>query len=111
MAVGSQKEDPRLNPMGRQFPIPVLLNLCSESMGAENFEILVENSDTGDPSLLLLGWNTYFLFNSDTVNFLWRSDEEEAESIVLLIFVLWWCFNRRWTMDCEVRQKVLFRAS
>ena len=35
---------------------------------------------------LLLGWNTYLLFNSDIVNFVWKTDEGKAESIVLLIF-------------------------
>ena len=53
----------------------------------------------------------YLLFNSDIVNFVWKTDEGEAESIVFLIFVLWWCFNRRWVRGCGVGQKVLFRAS
>ena len=44
---------------------------------------------------LLLQWNTYLLSNSDIVNFVWKTDEG-GESIVLLIFVLWYCFNRRW---------------
>ena len=40
---------------------------------------------------LLLEWNTYLLFNSDIVNFLWKTDEggRGAVSIVLLIVVLW----------------------
>ena len=33
-----------------QFPISILLNLSSESVGASNFEILVEDSDTNNPS-------------------------------------------------------------
>ena len=33
------------------------------------------------------------LFNSDIVNFVWKADEGEAESIVLLIFVVWRCFK------------------
>ena len=44
-----------------------------------------------DPSWgvqLLLWWNIYLLFNSDIVSFVWKTDEGEAESIVLLIFVL-----------------------
>ena len=45
---------------------------------------------------LLLEWNTYLLFNTDTVNFVWKTDEGEAESIVLLIFVLSWCLNCPW---------------
>ena len=49
--------------------------------------------------------------NSDIVNFVWKTDEGEAESIVLLIFVLWLCFNRWWMRGAGVRQKKLFRAS
>ena len=37
--------------MGSQFSIPFLLNLCSESVEAQNFEILFEDSDSGGPSL------------------------------------------------------------
>ena len=35
-----------------------------------------------------LSWNAYLLFNSDIVNFVWKTDEGETESIALLIFVL-----------------------
>ena len=31
------------DPMGSQFPIPTLGSLCSESVGAQNFEILEGN--------------------------------------------------------------------
>ena len=57
-----------------------------------------KDSDTGGPSLITvrLGWNTYLLFNTDIVNFVWKTDEGEAKSIVLLIFVFWRCLN---TMD------------
>ena len=34
--------------------------------------------------------------------------KEGAESIVLLIFVLWRCFNRRYMRRCGLGQKVLF---
>ena len=44
---------------------------------------------------LALKLNTYLLFNFDIMNFVQKTDEEEAESIVLLIFVLWQCFNIR----------------
>ena len=57
---------------------------------------------------LLLGWNTYLLFNSDIVNFVWKTDGREAESIVWLIVVLWPCFNCRWVRVCGVRQRVVF---
>ena len=33
----------------------------------------------------------YLLSNSDIVNFVWKTDEGETESIFLLIFVLYWC--------------------
>ena len=33
-----------------------------------------------------------------------------AEGIVLLIFVIWRCFSRRWVRGCGVGHKVLFRA-
>ena len=36
--------------MGNQFSISVLLNLRSESVGAQNFEILAEDSNTGGPN-------------------------------------------------------------
>ena len=36
--------------MGNQFLIPVLWNLCSESVGEKSFEILVEHSTTGSLS-------------------------------------------------------------
>ena len=36
--------------MGSQFSISVLLNLCLESAGASNFEILVEVSDISSHS-------------------------------------------------------------
>ena len=51
------------------------------------------------------------LFNSDVVNVVWKTDEGEAESIVLLIFVLWRYLNFRWMRGGGVGQKVLFRAS
>ena len=63
---------------------------------------------------LPLEWNTYLLFNSDIANFVWNTDESgrerEPESIVLLIFVLWPCFNRHFVRGSVVGQKVLFRA-
>ena len=40
----------------------------------------------------------------------WRGGRE-AESIVLLIFVLWRCFTCRWVKGCGLRERVLFRAS
>ena len=73
-------------------------------MGAKNVEIQLRT-----PKLavqLLLGWNTYLFFNINIVNFVWKTDEREAESIVLLIFVLWRFMNLRWMRGGGVGQKV-----
>ena len=35
----------------------------------------------------MLGWYTYLLSNSDIMNFVWKTDEGEPESIVLLIVI------------------------
>ena len=48
--------------------------------------------------LLQLGWNTYLRLIL-IVNFVWKADEGEAKSIVLIIFVLWQCLNRQWVRD------------
>ena len=45
---------------------------------------------------LLLGWNTYLLFNSNIVKFVWKINERESESVVLIIFVYWRRFYCRW---------------
>ena len=37
---------------------------------------------------LPLGWNNYLRFNTDMVDFMWKTDEGEAKEIVLLVFVL-----------------------
>ena len=82
----------------------------SELVGRIKFWDPVEDSNTGDFQLTL-GRNTYLLFNSDIVNFVWKTNEEEEKSVVSLIFVLWRCFYRRWIKGGGVVQKVLFRAS
>ena len=50
------------------------------------------------------------VFNTDIVNFVWKTDEGETESIALLIFVFWRCLNRRWMRGGGVGQMVLFRG-
>ena len=46
------------------------------------------------------------LFNFDVMNFAQKTNEESggggggAESFVLLVFVLWQCFNCQWVMGC-----------
>ena len=47
----------------------------------------------------------YLLFNTDIVNFAAKTDEGEAGSSVLLIFVLWWSLHRRWMSGGGVVQK------
>ena len=37
-----------------------------------------------------------------------ETDEGDVESIVLLIFALWWCFNRRWLRRPGVGHKKLY---
>ena len=54
--------DPRLNPMGSQFSISILLNLYSGSVGASNFEILLEDSDSGSPSSITVRVEYLFAF-------------------------------------------------
>ena len=60
---------------------------------------------------LLLGWNIYLIFNTDIVNLVWKIDEGEAESIILLIFVLWRCLNRRWSWNCIFFQSGFSRSN
>ena len=78
--------------------------------GGIKFGDPVEGSSTGTPSSIT-GWNTYLLFNSDVMNFVWKTNEWEAENIVLLFFVFWRCFNHRWMRNGGEGQKALFRAS
>ena len=75
--------------MGNQFSISALLNLCSESVGASNFEILAEDSDTSSPSPITVRMEYLFALQ------FWycklcakKNDDGEAESIALLIFAL-----------------------
>ena len=49
---------------------------------------------------LPLGMNVYLVFNPDTVNSVWKTDEGEAENIALLIFVLW-SVNEQWWWGTE----------
>ena len=74
-----------------------------------NFETQLRTPTLAVRVQLLLGWNTYVLFHTDIVNFVWKTDE--AESIVLLFFVLGQCLNLRWMRGSRVGQKVLLRGS
>ena len=69
----------------------------------------VEDSDTGGPSLVTIRMEYLLAFQYWYCQLCVKTDEGEAESIVLLIFVLWWCLNL-WCMRGGV-VTVLFRAS
>ena len=99
----------RLNSMGSQFSIPVFWDLCSESVVTKTVETQLRTPTLVVWVQLPLGWNTYVLFNTNIVNFAWKTDE--AQSIVMLIFILWWCLNLRWMRGGGVRLEVLFRTS
>ena len=60
---------------------------------AYNFEIQLRTPTLAVQVQLLLGLNTYLLFNTDILNLMWKTDEGEAESIVWLIYFLWRCWN------------------
>ena len=97
--------------MGSQCLILILCNLYSESVMGRNFWDPTEDCDTGSPSSVTVRMEYLLFFNSDIVNFVWKTDDEETESIVLFIFFLWLCFNRWWMSGDGVGQKVFFRAS
>ena len=48
---------------------------------------------------------------SQLCEFCVKNDEGKVESIILLIFLLWGCFNCWWMRGGEVGQKILFRGS
>ena len=50
----SNQDDPRSNPIGSQFSIPIFQNFCSESAGGIKTWDPVENSDTGGPSTITI---------------------------------------------------------
>ena len=54
----------RLNHMGSQFSIPVLWNLCSESVGGIKFSDPVEDSNTGGSSSVNVRMEYVFAFQS-----------------------------------------------
>ena len=74
--------------MDSQFSIIALLNLFSESLGAWNLEILVEDSCTGNPTLIIVQIECLIAFQFWYVHFVWKTEEGEAESF-MLIFVFW----------------------
>ena len=89
----------RLNPVGSQFLIPLLWNLCSESVGHKILRPSWGLQHWWIRVQLPLGWNTYLLFNIDIVNFMSNTDEGEAECIALLIFIFGQCLNHLWMRE------------
>ena len=71
--------------------------------GGIKFVILVEDSDTGGPSLIIVRLE-YLLCNSDVVNLVWESNKGRQEAL-FLIFVIWGCFDRRCVRDGGAEQK------
>ena len=69
--------------MGSQISILVLWKLCSESLRAWNFEILVEDSDTGGLSSTPVRIEWLFAFQFWNVNFVWKTAEREVLLVLL----------------------------
>ena len=90
----SNQDNRRLNPIGSQFSIPVLWNLCSGSARGMKFWDPVEDSDKVGPSSITV--SNHRCFSILVLWSLWSTIEGETESIFLLISVLWRCFNRWW---------------
>ena len=70
--------------MGDQSSIPFLWNLCSESVSTWKLHILVE-ADTDAKSLITFQIECLFAFQFWYVNFVWKTNEGEAKSLILLI--------------------------
>ena len=70
--------------MGGQFSILALWNLCSEAVGAWNFEILVEDSDTAGPSSIAVPTESFFtiFIPIPICELCLKNDEGEADSIL-----------------------------
>ena len=70
--------------MGSQFSIHALWNLYSESVVAWNFEILVEDSDTGSQSLIAVRIESLFVIfvPIPICELCLKNDEVETESII-----------------------------
>ena len=70
--------------MGGQFSILTLWNLCSELVGTCNFEILVEDFNTGSPSSIAVRGECLFaiLVPISICELCLKNNEGEAESII-----------------------------
>ena len=72
-------------------------------------EILAEDSNTGGPSSFTVRMK-YLHFNSDIVNFVWKTDEGEGGGRKHY-FVNFCYLALLYLRGCGLGQKVLFRAS
>ena len=72
--------------MGTHFLISILLNLCSESVGAWNFEILAENSNTSGPSSFTVRMEYLFAFQSWYCELCVETDEGEGRGCQKALF-------------------------
>ena len=68
-----------------QFSIPVFTKCMFKGSRVSSFVVLVEGSTLVIWVQLPLGWHTCWLFKSDVVNFVWKTDQAEARK--KLIFV------------------------
>ena len=101
----------RLNSMGNQFLILVSWNLFSELVGERGGINIWPSWGLQHWQSIKIGYLFAFQYcNADIMNFVWKTDEGETESIVFLIFVLLQCLNRQSMRGGGVKQKVLFRA-
>ena len=82
MTVIPNQDDHRLNPMGSQFLIPALWNLCSESVGSIKIWDQVKDSDTGGPSPIAVRLEHVLAFQywycAPCVENSWRRDRKHC---------------------------------
>ena len=82
----------RLNPMDSQFWFPFYL-ICVQNQWGHKLWTQLRTPKLAVGVQLLLGWNTYLLFNTDILNLVQKTNEGGVKSIVLLIFLLWFVFG------------------
>lgn len=71
------------------------------------FKILLISQNIVDCSCNSL-YHTYLCLNSEIVKYVWETNKGKTGSIILLIFVLWECFNWRRVRVGGMGQKVSF---
>ena len=71
---------------GFSFSILILRNLCSEVLETWQFVVLVNDSHIGGLNSITIRMEYFLLFKFDYLNLVWKNDDGEAGSIILLIF-------------------------